>query len=353
MSKCILEKITESTPTEFWNDTCDVKTLRRAVSWGATGATSNPVIVLGCVKADPDRWGQEISAIRRRDKTFSEIEIAWELIRQLAQEAMPVLEPAFRRSGGRQGRLAIQVNPKYFTNPDRMIEHATEIASWGDNLTIKVPAVEAGFVAMEELVAQGISVLSTVQFTLPQAIATAEAFERGYRRAQANNRDTSGISSWAAIMVGRLDDHLRDEQKKKKIPVNSEDIHHASLAVFKKVAQVFKQRGYRTKAMAAAIRGSYHCMNFVGGEVVVTLPPGWQDFVNAADEPIEPKAIEQPEPQAKIDKLRKHFPDFHRAYEEDGMKVSEFVGFGSTRNTLRQFIGGYEDLLRFVRDHLL
>ena len=52
----------------------------------------------------------------------------------------------------------------------------------------------------------------------------------------------------------------------------------------------------------------------------------------------------------KIEKLRKHFPDFTLAYEEDGMKVEDFVKFGSTRKTLRQFINSYEDLLHFVRD---
>ena len=165
--------------------------------------------------------------------------------------------------------------------------------------------------------------------------------------------DISQINSWTSVMVGRLDDHLRDEQKEKNIPVNTEDIHYASLAVFKKIARLFKERRYRTKPLAAAIRGSYHCMSYVGGEVVVSLPPAWQVFVNGTGETIVPDAIEQPEPVRKIENLHKHFPDFNRAYEEDGMKVEEFVTFGSTRKTLRQFIGGYEDLLRFVRDCML
>ena len=353
MSKCILQQITETTPTEFWNDTCEVETLKRAVGWGATGATSNPVIVLQCVKAAPQRWAKEVAKIQQREKTLSEIDIAWELIRQLALEAMPILRPVYDKSNGRNGRVTVQVNPKYFTNPDKMIEHAREIATWGENIAIKIPAVEAGFVAMEELVAQGLSILSTVQFTLPQAIATAQAFAAGYRRAESSGIDTSRMSNWAAIMVGRLDDHLRDEQKEQGIPVNTEDIHHASLAVFKKVAKVYKERGYRTIPMAAAIRGSYHCMSFVGGSVVATLPPKWQVFVNGTGDPIIPYAIDQPEPPDKIAKLQKHFPDFNKAYEEDGMKVPEFVTFGSSRKTLLQFIGGYEDLLRFVRECML
>ena len=353
MRKCILQQIVESTPTQFWNDTCDAKTLRRAVGWGATGATSNPILVLACVKSAPNHWARQVADIRKKEKHFSEIEIAWELIRLLAVEAFPILKSVYDETTGKAGRVTIQVNPKYYTSTNKMIEHARQIAVWGENIAIKIPAVEAGFPAMEELVAGGLSILSTVQYSVPQAIATAEAFERGYARAEANGIDTSRMNTWAAIMVGRLDDHLRDEQKEKSVPVNTEDIHYASLAVFKKIAGLYKERGYQTLPMAAAIRGSYHCMRFVGGNVVATLPPEWQVFINGSGETIAPYAIDQPEPQDKIDRLRTHFPDFTKAYEEDGMKIDEFEQFGSTRKTLRQFIGGYEDLLRFVRDCML
>lgn len=353
MDNCVLKRITEQTKTEFWTDSCDVPTLKRAVGWGATGATSNPIIVFDCIKTDTDRWIREIAEIRKKEKNFTEDEIAWELIRKLALEAMPILRYIYDASNRRTGRITIQVNPKYFTDPEKMITHAREIATWGENIAIKIPAVEAGFIAMEELVAEGLSILSTVQFTLSQAIATAEAFERGYKRAQSNGIDIFRQSTWAAIMVGRLDDHLRDEQKAKKIPVNTEDIHYASLAVFKKIAHVFKERHYRTKLMAAAIRGSYHCMRYVGDDVVVTLPPSWQEFINSANEPITPNAIGQEEPVEKIENLRRHFPDFDRAYEEGGMNAAEFVKFGSTHKTLRQFISGYEELLHFVRNCML
>ena len=292
MSKCILQEISETTPTRFWNDTCDAETLRRAVGWGATGATSNPVLVLACVRSDPERWAAQVANIRKAEKHFSEIEIAWELIRLLAVEAFPILRAIYDETGGKAGRVTVQVNPKYYTSTDKMIEHATQIAEWGENVAIKIPAVEAGFPAMEELVAKGFSILSTVQYSVPQAIASAEAFERGYKRAQANGIDTSRMNTWAAIMVGRLD-------------------------------------------------------------VVATLPPEWQVFINDSDETINPNAIDQPEPDDKIARLRKHFPDFIKAYEEDGMAVDEFYQFGSSRKTLRQFIGGYEDLLRFVRDCML
>lgn len=353
MNKCVLQRIVESTPTGFWNDSCEPTTLTRAVGWGATGATSNPVIVIGCVRENPSRWTSVIADIRKKDKIFTEIEIAWELIRYMAIEAMSILHPVYKKTHGLGGRLTIQVNPKFFTDSEKMINHALEISKWGENIAIKIPAVEAGFAAMEDLVARGIATVSTVQYSISRAIETAEAFARGYKRANADGIDTSTVPTFAAIMVGRLDDHLRDEKKEKKLPVNNEDIHYAGLAVFKRIAKLFQQRGYRTKPMAAAIRGSYHCMDFVGGDVITTLPPAWQVFVNEADETIAPKAIEQSVPDEKIKILQKHFPDFNLAYEADGMNVCDFVRFGSTRKTLRQFIDGYDELLKFVRDCML
>ena len=56
---------------------------------------------------------------------------------------------------------------------------------------------------------------------------------------------------------------------------------------------------------------------------------------------------------AVVETLTRSFPDFRRAYAEDGMRPSEFVEFGASRKTLHQFIGGYERLLGFVRRVML
>ena len=54
-----------------------------------------------------------------------------------------------------------------------------------------------------------------------------------------------------------------------------------------------------------------------------------------------------------MDELYRKFADFRRAYDEDGLSVDEFDGFGPNRRTLRQFLGAYADLARFIRDQML
>ena len=47
----------QTTPTEYWNDSCDVDELAYAVERGATGGTSNPPIVLEVFKEEQGPLG--------------------------------------------------------------------------------------------------------------------------------------------------------------------------------------------------------------------------------------------------------------------------------------------------------
>jgi transaldolase len=62
------------------------------------------------------------------------------------------------------------------------------------------------------------------------------------------------------------------------------------------------------------------------------------------DKPVDPKVV---------DELTARFPDFRRAYSEDGLSIDEFDDFGPTRRTLRQFIGACSELAALVRDVMI
>ena len=68
--------------------------------------------------------------------------------------------------------------------PTRLVEQGLRFASLAPNMQVKVPATRAGIAAIEELTAQGVSINATVCFTVPQALAVAEAVERGLERAR-------------------------------------------------------------------------------------------------------------------------------------------------------------------------
>lgn len=351
-AKSLLHQMTLEHPTEFWSDGCEAKTLSRAIDQGATGATSNPVLVLEAVSADEARWGEVTRGLAREFGDETEEQIAWRLVRVVAGEAADLLLPVFERHGGARGRLSLQVSPRLYRSPAAMVEQALGFMDLRRNMAVKVPATAAGVVAVEELTARGVPVNATVLFTLPQAVAIAEAMDRGYARAKKAGLDVSKLTPWVTIMVGRLDDHLRDEAKRLGVAIDPEHVRQASTAVMRKAYGLFKDRGYRAKLLAAAMRSHHHWSEFIGGEVVVTIPPSWQEKFNASG--VEVKArIDAPVDPAVVEELRGAFPDFERAYDEKGLTPPQFVEFGATKKTLHQFLRGYDDLLRFVRGVML
>jgi len=337
---------------DFWNDSCAVPELAEAVEKGATGATSNPVIAFAAIKADPKTWTGVIDGLVGDRPQATEEEIAWALIEEVGRRAAAVLAPVHERTRGRKGFLSMQVNPKLYRDARRMAEHGRALAAVAPNVAIKVPALPAGIEAGAELIAAGVNVNATVSFTLPQVLYAAEAFERALDRARAAGADMDRMHPYITIMVGRLDDLLQRVMAKDGVTVDPGFLHWAGIAVFKKARRIFKEKGYRSTLLAAAYRHHLHWTELVGPGVILSMPyPWWKQF-EASD--IEPSArLDEPVDPRLVETLRGKFPDFRKAYDEDGLKPDAFVHYGASIHTLNQFISGYSDLLAFVRERML
>jgi len=187
---------------------------------------------------------------------------------------------------------------------------------------------------------------------VPQAVAVAAAIERGLQRREAEGHDVSSMGPVCTIMVGRLDDWLKNVAKRDDVTVDPGVLEWAGVAVFKRAYEIFRERGFRTRLLSAAFRNHMHWSQFVGGDVVISPPFEWQVRLNASD--IEPLSrIDEPVADAVLETLYGKFPDFRRAYDVGGMAPAEFQEFGATRTTLRQFLAACNDLEVVVRDVLL
>jgi transaldolase len=205
---------------------------------------------------------------------------------------------------------------------------------------------------MEEATYRGVSINATVSFTLPQCIAVAEAVERGLTRRQNEGLDISTMGPVCTIMVGRLDDWLKVVMEKKDITTDPGYLEWAGVAVFKKTYRIFRERGYRLRLLSAAFRNHMHWSEFIGGDVVISPPYKWQLRYNASDVPVVSR-IDKPVDPKIVDELLKKFPDFERAYSENGLTPEEFDTFGSTGRTLRQFIQACHDLDGQIREIMI
>ena len=339
-------------PTDYWNDSCAIAELEYAVARGATGATSNPGIVLEVLGKERGHWEPWLRELAAANQPWTEDDLTWALVEAMAVRGARVLEPVFRETAGRKGRLSIQTDPRNHRNAGRMLEQGLRFAALAPNLQVKFPATKAGLVAIERATAAGIHVNATVGFTVSQAIAVGEAVERGLDAFAAAGGDPTSLHPVCTIMVGRLDDWLRVIAERDGVAVDPDALDWAGIATFKRAVELYRERGFRTRLLAAAYRHRLHWTELVGGDVVLTMPHAWQVRFNASgiapvsriDEPVEPRLVAE---------LEARIPDFGRAYAADGLSQDEFDTFGATVRTLRSFIRSYHDLAGAIRDVVL
>lgn len=347
-----LLRMAQTTPTRLWNDSATLSELSAAIGWAAVGATCNPVIALAALRSDLPRWQRRIGEYADEHPSASDMEIGWAMVKALSVEAAALLTDAFTEHAGRNGRLSVQTDPRLYRDADRLVAQAVEFDGLAPNIIVKIPATESGIRAMEEATYRGVSINATVSFTVPQAVAVAEAIERGLERREAEGLDIGAMGPVCTIMVGRLDDWMKAVAERDSVMVDPGILEWAGVAVFKRAYQLFQERGFRTRLLSASFRNHMHWSQLVGGDVVISPPFDWQVKLNASG--IEPlPRIDEPVADAVLGTLYDRLPDFRRAYDADGMTLAEFQDYGATRRTLRQFLAACADLEVLVRDVLL
>lgn len=351
-AKSKLHQMTVEFPTDYWNDSCSQEELTYAIGHGAVGATSNPTIVHNVLKQELNLWEERIRRLIDENSTWSEVEITWKLFEEMAVHGANFLRPVYEKYQGKKGRLSIQTNPALYRNADAITQQAIYFNTLAPNMQVKAPVTRAGIQAMEEATHQGISINATVSFSVPQAIAVAEAIERGLNRRLASGQSIDKMSPVCTIMVGRTDDWMKVLAKRDGIEIDPTYLDWAGIACMKKAYSIYQQRGYRTRLLAAAYRHLGHWSEFIGGDLVVSMPYEWQLKANASNIEVQER-MSIPVDSKIIDAMYEKIPDFRRAYDEHGMSVDEFDTYGATVRTLRGFVASAHDLMAEVRNFML
>ena len=94
------------------------------------------------------------------------------------------------------------------------------------------------------------------------------------------------------LMIGRLDDWMKVVIERDGLAVDPAAPNWAGIAVFKRTYDIFRERGYRSRLLAAAYRHPLHWTELVGGDVAMTITPSWQARFDASD--IRPEAPDAP-----------------------------------------------------------
>jgi transaldolase len=350
--KSKLLQTVKTTSTDYWNDSCSIEELTYAIENGAVGATTNPTIVVNVLKKEMNLWDKRIHQIIEDNPQWAESDVSWQLNEEMAVLGAELLKPIFDREKGRKGRLSIQTNPTFYRNAAAILEHALHFNTLAPNMQVKVPVTKAGITAVEEGTYHGVSVNATVCFTVPQAIAVAEAVERGLNRRTAENLPISEMSPVCTIMVGRTDDWMKAVVKRDGIDIPAEYMDWAGIACMKNAYAIFKKRGFRARLLAAAYRHLGHWSELIGGDIVLTIPYEWQLKINASDIEVKERMDDPVDPKI-LHALLSKIPDFQSAYEPDGLTMEEFDTYGATVRTLRGFISSYHEVQGVIREFML
>ena len=195
-----------ATGTKVWLDSIDPDLVRENRVWGATGATSNPVIISDLIKTG--RFDSDIERLLAAG--LDDSAIAWQLTDQLVRRAQEVFLPVWQATKGNDGYVSFELDP-LLEDPQLGPPHAERIAryielgkQWSaghQNRMIKVPATPAGIAALEELAAAGLTLNVTLIFTSRQYQAARDAIWQGAQRRGSRDHFKSVYS----IFVSRVD----------------------------------------------------------------------------------------------------------------------------------------------------
>lgn len=195
-----------ATGTKLWLDSVDPELVLLNRDRGATGATSNPIIISGLLESG--RFDERMSALAR--EVDDDGALAWQMTDEFVRSAQQVFRPVWDQTRGDDGYVSFEIDPLLedmeaaIAHADRVDQYLSLGRKWAeghDNRMIKVPATEAGLASLEELAAAGISLNVTLIFSDRQYEAARDAIWRGAQR----RKSLEKFKSVYSIFVSRID----------------------------------------------------------------------------------------------------------------------------------------------------
>ncbi len=201
--------------SKLWLDSVDPDLVRTNRALGATGATSNPIIISDMIKSG--RFDEQLDELLS-DHILADEEVAWRITDQVVQDAQTIFLPVCEATNGNDGYVSFELDPLLedlgcLLSHDQRVERYIELGKkWSAghiNRMIKVPATPAGIGALEELCAAGITLNVTLIFSMRQYEAARDAVWRGAQR----RTSLETFKSVYSIFVSRVDVYTE-----KKVP---------------------------------------------------------------------------------------------------------------------------------------
>lgn len=193
--------------TKLWLDSVDPELVRTNRALGATGATSNPIIISDLIKTG--RFDAQLPRLLVEQR-LSAKDAAWELTDQVVRAAQDVFLPVWEQTRGDNGYVSFELDPLLeatdckLSQDERVARYIELGKRWSAghrNRMIKVPATTAGIDALEALSAAGVTINVTLIFSMRQYEAARDAVWRGAQQ----RKSLESFKSVYSIFVSRVD----------------------------------------------------------------------------------------------------------------------------------------------------
>lgn len=344
MKKGYFRQVAAQTDTRLWINNPTTEEVKKALDAGAIACTTNPTYSARMLRL-PETREKALSII---DKSILEVpdddEVAAIVQRRLVADMAIGFMTHFQATSGREGFVSLQMNPYLEKDSSKIVAEALIDFALYPNCIAKIPVIPTGLVALDCLVRLNKPVIATEIMAISQAIAACET----YQKASEESGHTPPF--FVTHISGIFDEQLKAEAEAMGIKLSPEAVRIAGCAVAKKQYALLQKRGLPGILLGGGARDLHHFTEMVGGNAHVTLNWSGTALVLEENPPKIENLFDIPVPETIIRELSAKLTTFKRAYTEDGLKPDEFEDFGPVVRFRTQFMNGWNELLKTIRE---
>ena len=326
--------------------------LESQVDEGIVGVTSNPSIFQSAI-ANSELYDEQLEELAREFDDPKEIFLR--IAQKDIQDACDILKPVYERTEGKDGYVSLEVSPELAYDTLATVEEAERLVEMVDrpNLFVKIPATLPGLAAIEDMIAQGVSINVTLIFSLQRYRAVTRAYIRGLERLVAAGGDPSTVASVASFFVSRVDsetddrlDEIGREDLKGRLAIdNAKLVYQEFKEIFSgpewgfllsKGATVQRPLWASTSTKNPDYSDVMYVENLIGPDTVNTMPKATVDDVKDHAEIRE--TIEE-----GLDEARQLFEDL----EEAGIDYDDITDILEMEG-VQKFADSYDELIEEI-----
>jgi len=330
--------------TKLWLDSVDPQLVKTNRQFGATGATSNPIIISDLLESGHfDTEMEELLGQHESDE-----EVAWLMADRVVKSAQKVFFPVWEQTGGDNGYVSFELDP-LLEDPDcrlsqqeraaRYVELGKRWSAGHKNRMIKVPATPAGIDAIEPLCAAGVTMNVTLIFTMRQYEAAREAMWRGAQQ----RKSLDAFKSVYSIFVSRVDVYtekhvpeLSPEAQGQVGIVGAKRLWFANQEYWSKRATPLKQEIiFASTGTKKPNDPPWKYVEALAGSDIQTNPPATNEAVQNSGRTIQ-RAVDKMPPQKVLDEIDAKVDVAHLEMQ---LMSEGVVKFANPQKKLLQLLG--------------